>query len=365
MVGAENKTPISQAMHNFIRPFDIYGPGDLKELRELNNKQEGVISQFTSATDNKPKSEPFCFYRLPTDLLVHRICSSKVDAPLFSLNSYKTGAKRGADGVDEVFAFMVDIDDVPPGFYTQLLLDAFADCPATVYSTFSSTETAPKLRLIVFLAWPCPASLYKELWTILAARLPVKVDPAPSSPASIFYVPSCPVGTAPILLTQCIEHGRITEAPFDWINYLQDHGRVDDSTPVKPANVATRFQKSNLYETPNAALVARRCAVIRNAYETGGADDSEPLWFGILKVCAAMEPDISVEVSDGHAKFTMDELVDRMDRIEREGLKPATCTYIGQHSTECSTCEWASLKRSPVALGYEHLPAKNKQGVPA
>lgn len=113
-----------------------------------------------------------------------------------------------------------------------------------------------------------------------------------------------------------------------------------------------------LAEKANALLICIRCPVMCEAYETGGAGHSEPLYFDLLKITSKCVPDISVEVADGHAKYTLTELNHRLDRIKSEGLKPATCSHIGEHSTLCNGCEWRGHIKSPIALGYTNPPKK-------
>lgn len=126
------------------------------------------------------------------------------------------------------------------------------------------------------------------------------------------------------------------------------------SKPEAPASI--KALKPNTFEPANSAHVIERCAVIREAFESGGADHSEPLWFAILRCTAAMEPDVSVEVSDGHPRFTLEELGDRLARIERENLKPSTCSRFNELSDLCSHCEWHGRIKSPLALAYDNLP---------
>jgi hypothetical protein len=111
---------------------------------------------------------------------------------------------------------------------------------------------------------------------------------------------------------------------------------------------------------PNALTICTRCPVFCEAYETGGSTHPEPLWFGLLKITSKCKPDISIEVSDGHAKYTLEELTHRLNRIEKEQLKPSSCSYLAEHSTLCNGCEWRGYIKSPIALGYANAPNKIK-----
>jgi hypothetical protein len=131
---------------------------------------------------------------------------------------------------------------------------------------------------------------------------------------------------------------------------------IDSWSKPEATSKAIKAIKPNTYEPASSAHLAQRCKVIGNSFETGGRHDTEPLWFGVLKCVAAAEPDISVEVSDQHPKFSLAELGDRMERIESERLKPATCAYLSDHSDLCSQCEWFGKIRSPMKLAFDHLP---------
>lgn len=113
-----------------------------------------------------------------------------------------------------------------------------------------------------------------------------------------------------------------------------------------------------LAEKPHALLIATRCPVLCQAYQTGGAGQGEPLWFAVLRIVAHCEPSIAIEVSDGHEKYTHAELEARLERIAREQLKPSTCKYISDFSPLCSGCEWRGIIKSPIALGYANPPKK-------
>lgn len=349
------KILISKGMHDYISPFEAYGPTDWHIHRETGDVPEMVVTQFNSARDTLPKSDAtHSFASAMHTLNAPYVVAKKTDAPLFSFNSYKKGSTRNADNVEAVYALVFDIDDLAEGFNPQSLLNAFPDCPAIVYSTHSHAPDKPKFRLVVPLCWPCPARLYKELWTILAARLPVKCDPAPSSPASIFYAPSHKPGVEFIMLSQSVGEYCMDEAAFDWINYLQDEGVVRTEVAKSPRS------STQEYETPNIFLVCERCETMRHCLETGG-NVPEPYWFAALRLAVACQPDLTTELSDGYHSYNPAELEQRLQRIERETLKPTRCDYFKQHSDLCSKCHWYGRINSPCALGYDRLPSKQKQ----
>lgn len=314
---------------------------------------DGYICKFDSLTDIVPKQSEFRFDQLPECLFAHIEVSNKASGRLCSFNTYKLGATRGESGVDEVFGMGYDCDDLTAGFDPLTLFYAFPDAPMVIYSTHSHTPEKPKYRVILFLASPIPARFYKEVWTVLSARFSVKVDPAPSSAASIFFLPSCKPGAERVMLTQSISNRSIQAEPFDWtVIFHNAKVKPEAPAPVRKAHVTD--------ETPDSILICERCKTMNYALEVGG-DIPEPWWFATLKVAAACEPDITLELSNGYRGFKQSELDFKLQQITDKEYKPARCDFFKQHSDMCAGCEWDGLIGSPVALGFARLPSKRRR----
>lgn len=347
-----------------IAPFEQTLRGDYKEIRN----HDVWLSRFDSTRDKHPKQSPLSFRALFDLLSKPTVSATKEAVSLFSGARYPEGCTRCASSVESVSVLAFDYDQATDITAIDAALaaiasangdDGYGPVPALAYTSHSHGAGKVKFRLVVPLCMPIPAALYKNVHALVGAYLAgyseqLQYDPAPSSSASIFFLPSCKPGADFVFRhTEGFDaDGSLLCDPFDWLDFVACH------CTERKAPAPEQRKAPEGFEVPQAALVCKRCAVMRNEYETGGADAAEPLWFGVLRVAAACQPDVSLYLSDGHPKFSEDELRAKMARIEAEGLAPATCQYLSTHSPLCKNCEWFGRIGGPTALGYERLPRR-------
>lgn len=104
--------------------------------------------------------------------------------------------------------------------------------------------------------------------------------------------------------------------------------------------------------------IAVRCGVMKEALETGGANQIEPLWSNVLSILAFCEDGhvMAHEVSKGHTSYDTDGCQKKFDyklkRKEEGQLKPVLCSTFAQYrSSICAGCMYAQTINTPLVLG--------------
>ena len=117
---------------------------------------------------------------------------------------------------------------------------------------------------------------------------------------------------------------------------------------------AAVYEKVPYYGTE----VATRCGVIKEALETGGANQTEPLWSNVLSVLAFCEDGLVMahEVSKGHASYDeascQKKFEYKLKKKEEGALKPVLCSTFAQYrSSVCAGCTYAQTINTPLVLG--------------
>lgn len=351
------KNKVSKALHDYARAHATEaGPSDYKIFREELDTPDVHLSFFDSIKATVPREQALSFWGFEKLLAAPVIVKNKTDAGLFSAAKYVDGkCSRGADNVESVSALFFDFDQCTSLSDIELALES-APGATVVYTTHSHTALTPKFRLVMPLLWPVPAQHYKEVYSLIGSFFTaagLAYDPAPSNPASLFYKPSHKPGADFITKRNGYDI-------FDWLTFVSHRCETLQEVPAIVSKKVKGFEAGNLQVKPQAGYVFQRCAVMKEAYETGGAAHQEPLWFGVLRIAAACEPNLARECSDGHHGFTDAGLARKLERIEQEALAPVTCDYLAQHSEQCKQCPWHGLIHSAVALGYEKLPRKSR-----
>lgn len=105
------------------------------------------------------------------------------------------------------------------------------------------------------------------------------------------------------------------------------------------------------------AELKSRCAVVRHTLETGGKDDSEPLWKSLLHLAAHCEDGVDWidKLGERHPKYSQASTRDKFaQRLEQKALSvgPTTCdTFAGMCPDICGPCEFRSGIKTPWVLG--------------
>lgn len=115
---------------------------------------------------------------------------AKNDLRIWSPTCYRSGARRGSDGVDHLSCLVLDYDD---GYTT------IEDASATwerwyhiVHTTWSHKPEHHKFRVIVPLAEPVAAEHWSRVWQWAEARTGMAIDPACKSVSHTYALPAVP-----------------------------------------------------------------------------------------------------------------------------------------------------------------------------
>lgn len=117
----------------------------------------------------------------------------KRSTPAFSPVSYLPGKNRGKGNVDEVYAYVVDYDQLPKEAFVEVL--AWLNDNNRAYATYSTyshkdSETGPfNCRLVMPLASPVKAEAWPAAWLLLTNALPHKGDMACKDASRLYGLP--------------------------------------------------------------------------------------------------------------------------------------------------------------------------------
>lgn len=147
------------------------------------------ISFYDRKMDNAPKPQPVAWETLVGLLTRHTTRATK-DGSLWSPAQIAHGKTRLDANVVEVCCLVADIDDKTPftEFEPRLRGLAYA-----YHSSYNSTATEPKYRVVLPLLRPVSAAEWPSLHRRLAMALfEGHADPSCSDRSRMYYLPSCP-----------------------------------------------------------------------------------------------------------------------------------------------------------------------------
>ena len=123
--------------------------------------------------------------------------------------------------------------------------------------------------------------------------------------------------------------------------------------PVTPLGDGIGFDKTLLPVEP----ILAECGWLRHVHDTGGIDQSEPLWRDALRVCLFLEKGESLihEFSKEHEGYDYDATEAKFDRARQDqqakDLGWPQCQTICDHGSEhCKTCPHLAEGKSPLNL---------------
>lgn len=109
-----------------------------------------------------------------------------------------------------------------------------------------------------------------------------------------------------------------------------------------------------------AAKIIERCSVLRHSYETGGANQVEPLWMAQLSLMAyAVDGSEYIHaLSDKHPDYDYQRTEKKYNariRVKDAGkYGPPLCKTLGMYLPEkCKSCRFSGRIKSPIVLGRE------------
>lgn len=161
-------------------------------------RQTWKVSRFDGLFDVDPKPEEWGWLELVNEQIRAEYGESKGAYGLWCPGIWEAGDKRKADAVDAVSVFVLDIDHARADWLeTWRLFDGLA---RVQHTTWSHTEEAPRLRVVLPLAEPIPGEVWRDVWLDVVASLPEAIQPdqACKDASRMFYLPVAPEsGTLP------------------------------------------------------------------------------------------------------------------------------------------------------------------------
>jgi hypothetical protein len=162
------------------------------------------IASFASKTSVRPRIDVTTWPALAEALTRHRTRATK-DGPSWSPTVYRRDDKgrpltRKLAHVESVTCAVADIDHSGFDEITELIDHVkLLGLAGAIYSTFSHTVTAPRVRLIIPFTEPVPAELWPRLWTALNEHICLHLaDRAASDASRMYFSPATPGGETTI-----------------------------------------------------------------------------------------------------------------------------------------------------------------------
>ncbi|MBV1774537.1 hypothetical protein KSF73_02290 [Burkholderiaceae bacterium DAT-1] len=198
------------------------------------------FSEFEVIKSNRPKSvekcnfEELCYH---FGQLGHATIPSKDQAKLFSLTEFKPNQPRTKENAVAVTGAILDIDAElsPEGLAT--LKASLKPYAYILYTTFSSTAEAYKLRLVMPLTKDVPSGRYStdKIASRIGKLLNVEVDPCSDNAVQIYYMPSHDGSHPADHFIECKADGKAIDV--DALPVLKGHRTssrtASNSTPVE------------------------------------------------------------------------------------------------------------------------------------
>ena len=119
---------------------------------------------------------------------------AKIDLRLWAPACYRPGGRRSSENVVHLSCLVLDFDQGTPISEAQARFEPWYH---VVHTTWSHKQEFPKFRLILPLADPVPAEVWRPLWTWANERSGLTVDPAMKSEGANYAVPVVPNASWP------------------------------------------------------------------------------------------------------------------------------------------------------------------------
>ncbi len=310
---------------------------------------------FKNEKDNIPEAGRRTWADFSTRMQHHTPRKTKEGTKLFSPVKYKSGARRGNDGVEAITMAVFDVDVGVTPEAVKSILGGFA---YVLHSTWSHTPDKPSYRVIVPFTTPVPKQVWPQIWPRLNLFLGGINDPATKDPARIYYLPSHPEGRGDFFVA--VGEGK----PLDIADL-----------PELPQAAKAQIQSTNSHSNvkiegiediprdlgPEAGLheVCSRCGFMGHVSLPENQNTvSEPLWKAMISNAACFEnADEWIHQAschhDGYSKAVTDKSIKRF----RDGsFGPMTCQRIqdlGFKGCPAGGCKTPTGKvtKAPAGLG--------------
>jgi hypothetical protein len=157
----------------------------------------------------------------------------------------------------------------------------------------------------------------------------------------------------------------------DKVKYqAKPNGRANGGAPVDRLQMADAFAHLDPQQPLAEGIVIREapplpfsqikegCAWLKHVHDTGGCDQSEPLWWDALRCCRFLTDGENLihELGNRHDGYNSEDTEAKFEHVckdkESKDLGYPQCQTICDHgSTQCKTCPHLSKGKSPLHLG--------------
>lgn len=148
-----------------------------------------AVSAFRHARDPWPTRHAVRWGELAARLTRYDLrddVTDKAELPAWSPCVFRDGERRGVASAVEVSALVLDYDDGTPIARAR---ETWGRWAYALHTSWSHTDAAPRFRVVVPLATPCPAARWPRVWRWAAERAP-EIDPACKDASRIYFLPA-------------------------------------------------------------------------------------------------------------------------------------------------------------------------------
>lgn len=275
-------------------------------------------------------------------------------------------ALRSQDNVVALRSLFVDID-VKPDAYPET-----KDALIALKSFVTSTGMPNPSAIVgsgsggIHAHWVLPEALAKDDWQTLANALA-----RAAQKFGLKFDSQCTIDSARILrIPETFNHKHDPAAPVKlmWIDKNQSPASLDEIRAALGSHIEALPKKTPIKDNDDLGAgvvgkaapvklehVADRCAFIARSIETGGKDNSQPLWFMTTVIASHTEGGRkdAHTMASGHPGYTpesTDQMYDRvLDTKKNRDLGWPQCLKIaGSGAKECETCPLFAQNKSPL-----------------
>ncbi len=282
--------------------------------------------------------------------------------------SFKEASSRKGENAAAVKSLWVDLDVGPTKDY------ASAKAAAAAIESFRTALDLPQSWLVqsgggVHVYFPFEKPVEPEKWKKLAGMFAacldhagVKHDPSRTTDvASVLRIPTTKnYKYDPPKNVKVVRAG--AEAPvrvlYEKIKAYIDANNiiVEDGRRAKPG-VSNELIGPKDFPPTHGDIIAKHCAIVRQAEETGG-DNEFAIWWrligGVAKFC--VDPEATAERWTKNRSATGHEQDDWKKQMDSWSTDPVTCGELSKHSGACAKCpHWGKI-RTPLSLGHPEQP---------
>lgn len=301
--------------------------------------------------------------------------SAKGNTAFFALGTFQNNCEVDANGKEhwrrtaematafKVFALDIDCGDGKP------YPDQRAGAAALGEFLRATGLSAPRIVSSGYglhCYWPIEETIPKDEWVRLARLFReltklhgLRVDDSKVCDATMVYRPLDTTnwkrsGAVPVKLL------RETQ-PIPLSLFVSKLSTVSYATKPKLATKITASPLDAAYDSfakdfppSDPARVVMKCQQLRRIVFNHGENATEPEWYASLGIAAYCEnPEkTAVEWSRGHADFTPDTTIAKMQHWREASGGPTTCARFNEINTNgCTGCKFANKITSPIVLG--------------